>query len=145
MIKTFLIGGEGHVGTIRSFESYEEVVVVWDNGTGANYRCSGMYDLRLLETSPSGICHESIKCSSCLQEPLYGIRWTCADCLSKESKGINLCSQCYHDDKHSIRHQFYRIVTPTSEKYVEFIIQTRLFVFSVNKIFFFKLLLKIGL
>lgn len=31
-------GGEGHVGTIRNFESPEEVVVVWDNGTAANYR-----------------------------------------------------------------------------------------------------------
>ena len=31
-------GGEGHVGTVRNFESVEEVVVVWDNGTAANYR-----------------------------------------------------------------------------------------------------------
>ena len=31
-------GGEGHVGTVRNFESPEEVVVVWDNGTAANYR-----------------------------------------------------------------------------------------------------------
>ena len=31
-------GGEGHVGTVRNFESQEEVVVVWDNGTAANYR-----------------------------------------------------------------------------------------------------------
>ena len=31
-------GGEGHCGTVRNFESPEEVVVVWDNGTAANYR-----------------------------------------------------------------------------------------------------------
>ena len=31
-------GGEGHVGTVRNFESAEEVVVVWDGGTAANYR-----------------------------------------------------------------------------------------------------------
>ena len=31
-------GGDGHVGTVRNFESAEEVVVVWDNGTAANYR-----------------------------------------------------------------------------------------------------------
>ena len=31
-------GGEGHSGTVRNFESPEEVVVVWDNGTAANYR-----------------------------------------------------------------------------------------------------------
>jgi Mib_herc2 len=34
-------GGEGHVGTVRNFESQEEVVVVWDNGTAANYRYAG--------------------------------------------------------------------------------------------------------
>jgi hypothetical protein len=30
--------GDGHLGTVRSFESSEEVVIVWDNGTAANYR-----------------------------------------------------------------------------------------------------------
>lgn len=48
-------GGEGHVGTVRSFESPEEVVVVWDNGTAANYRCSGAYDVRILDSAPTGI------------------------------------------------------------------------------------------
>lgn len=47
-------GGEGHVGTVRSFESPEEVVVVWDNGTAANYRCSGAYDVRILDSAPTG-------------------------------------------------------------------------------------------
>lgn len=47
-------GGEGHVGTVRSFESPEEVVVVWDNGTAANYRCSGAYDIRILDSAPTG-------------------------------------------------------------------------------------------
>lgn len=50
----FQDGGEGHVGTVRCFESTEEVVVVWDNGTAANYRCSGQYDLRMLDSAPSG-------------------------------------------------------------------------------------------
>ena len=49
-------GGEGHVGTVRNFESPEEVVVVWDNGTAANYRCSGAYDLRILDSAPTGSC-----------------------------------------------------------------------------------------
>ena len=48
-------GGEGHVGTVRNFESAEEVVVVWDNGTAANYRCSGAYDLRILDSAPTGL------------------------------------------------------------------------------------------
>ena len=30
-------GGEGHVGTVRNFESPEEVVVVWDNGYTSVY------------------------------------------------------------------------------------------------------------
>lgn len=48
-------GGEGHIGTVRNFESPEEVVVVWDNGTAANYRCAGAYDLRILDSAPTGI------------------------------------------------------------------------------------------
>ena len=48
-------GGEGHVGTVRNFESPEEVVVVWDNGTAANYRCAGAYDLRIIDNAPTGL------------------------------------------------------------------------------------------
>lgn len=47
-------GGEGHLGTVRNFESPEEVVVVWDNGTAANYRCSGAFDLKIVESAPTG-------------------------------------------------------------------------------------------
>jgi len=47
-------GGEGFLGTVRSFESHEEVVVVWDNGIAANYRCSGQYDLRVYDSGPTG-------------------------------------------------------------------------------------------
>lgn len=47
-------GGEGQLGTVRSFESHEEVVVVWDNGIAANYRCSGQYDLRVYDSGPTG-------------------------------------------------------------------------------------------
>ena len=54
-------GGEGHLGTVRSFESSEEVVCVWDNGTAANYRCSGFYDLRILDSSPTGLSKLSIQ------------------------------------------------------------------------------------
>ncbi|RNA27483.1 E3 ubiquitin- ligase MIB1 [Brachionus plicatilis] len=109
-------GGEGHVGTIRSFESSEEVVVVWDNGTGANYRCSVEFDIRILEPSPCGFFHESVKCHECGQDPLYGIRWVCADCLANDNRNINLCSRCYHDDKHQTKHRFFRILTHLSEK-----------------------------
>ena len=47
-------GGEGHFGSVRNFESLEEVVVVWDNGTAANYRCYGAYDLRIVDNGPAG-------------------------------------------------------------------------------------------
>ena len=109
-------GGEGHVGTIRNFESFEEVVVVWDNGIGANYRCHGTFDIRLLEVSSSGIYHDSIGCSACMETPIFGIRWTCADCLGENNINLNLCSKCYHNDRHQVKHRFYRITTPNSEK-----------------------------
>lgn len=46
---------------MRNFESPEEVVVVWDNGTAANYRCSGAYDLRILDSAPTGVYLPTIK------------------------------------------------------------------------------------
>jgi E3 ubiquitin-protein ligase mind-bomb len=108
-------GGEGYCGIIRSFESNDECVVVWDNGTGANYRCAGAYDLRLLDTSQCGfIRHENVFCSSCSQQEnriIYGIRWKCVEC-----NDYNLCSFCYHNDKHQLRHRFYRIMMQNSEK-----------------------------
>ncbi|KAF7996961.1 hypothetical protein HCN44_002607 [Aphidius gifuensis] len=104
-------GGEGHVGTVRNFESPEEVVVVWDNGTAANYRCSGAYDLRILDSATTGVKHDGTMCDTCRQQPIFGIRWKCADCANHE-----LCSICYHGDKHHVRHRFYRISTPGSER-----------------------------
>nr|CAG4646871.1 EOG090X02DA [Megafenestra aurita] len=104
-------GGEGHVGTVRNFESPEEVVVVWDNGTAANYRCCGAYDLRNLDSAPTGIKHDGTMCDTCHQQPIYGIRWKCAECTN-----YDLCSICYHSDKHHLRHRFYRITTPGTER-----------------------------
>ena len=104
------------MGTIRSFETYDEVVVIWDNGVGANYRCSnGSFDLRILDSGTSGCAssaHDLVKCDSCLQEPIYGVCWACADCSN-----VNLCSKCYHGDRHELKHRFYRMLTPQSEKY----------------------------
>lgn len=47
-------GGDGHLGTVRSFENEEEVLVLWDNGTAANYRCSAEFDVRILDSAPAG-------------------------------------------------------------------------------------------
>lgn len=104
-------GGEGHVGTVRNFESAEEVVVVWDNGTAANYRCSGAYDLRILDSAPTGLRHDATMCDTCHQTPIYGIRWKCAECLN-----YDLCCVCYHGDKHNLRHRFFRINVPGGER-----------------------------
>ncbi|XP_043276401.1 E3 ubiquitin-protein ligase MIB1 isoform X2 [Venturia canescens] len=104
-------GGEGHVGTVRNFESPEEVVVVWDNGTAANYRCSGAFDLRILDSATTGVKHDGTMCDTCRQQPIFGIRWKCAECSN-----YDLCSICYHGDKHHLRHRFYRIATPGSER-----------------------------
>ncbi|GAB0098858.1 E3 ubiquitin-protein ligase mind-bomb [Sergentomyia squamirostris] len=104
-------GGEGHCGTVRNFESSEEVVVVWDNGTAANYRCAGAYDLRVLDSAPTGIKHEGTMCDTCRQQPIFGIRWKCAECAN-----YDLCSICYHGDKHHLRHRFYRISTPGGDR-----------------------------
>ena len=104
-------GGEGHMGTVRFFESPEEVVIVWDNGTAANYRCLGAFDLRIVDSAPTGIKHESSKCDSCSQQPIFGIRWKCAECLN-----FDLCSICYHSDKHNTRHRFCRILAPGHER-----------------------------
>lgn len=104
-------GGEGHLGTVRNFESPEEVVVVWDNGTAANYRCSGAYDLRILDSAPTGVKHEGTMCDTCRQQPIFGIRWKCAECSN-----YDLCSVCYHGDKHNLRHRFYRISAPGAQR-----------------------------
>ena len=48
-------GGEGHVGTLQKYKNSEEVVVVWDHGTVANYRYSSAHDLRILDSAPAGL------------------------------------------------------------------------------------------
>lgn len=50
-------GGEGRVGTLRSYETHEEVMVIWDVGTAANYRCASHFDLRILDNSTTGSIH----------------------------------------------------------------------------------------
>lgn len=35
---------------------------MWDNGTAANYRCAGAFDLRILDSAPTGVKHEGTMC-----------------------------------------------------------------------------------
>ncbi|CAH8681183.1 unnamed protein product [Schistosoma rodhaini] len=101
-------GGEGHVGSVRRFDTSGEAIVVWDSGIVANYRCGVLgFDLRVLDSAPTGSKHPGTICESCHESPIYGIRWKCVVCLSTD-----LCSTCYHADKHSLAHQFLRITAP---------------------------------
>lgn len=61
----------------------------------------------------SGIKHDGTMCDTCRQQPIIGIRWKCAECTN-----YDLCTTCYHGDKHHLRHRFYRITTPGSERLV---------------------------
>lgn len=57
-------GGEGHVGTVKAFETGPEptLVVVWDHGEiGRQYRCQTQFDLRILDSSPTGKDKEKSK------------------------------------------------------------------------------------
>lgn len=59
-----------------------------------------------------GLKHDGTMCDTCHQQPIFGIRWKCAECTN-----YDLCSVCYHCDKHNLRHRFFRINTPGSERY----------------------------
>lgn len=59
----------------------------------------------------TGIKHDGTMCDTCRQQPIIGIRWKCAECTN-----YDLCTVCYHGDKHHLRHRFYRITTPGSER-----------------------------
>ncbi|THD21277.1 E3 ubiquitin-protein ligase MIB2 [Fasciola hepatica] len=101
-------GGEGHLGSVRRFDTVGEAIVVWDSGIVANYRCGTLgFDLRVLDSAPTGVEHPGTICEGCHESPIYGTRWKCVVCLSTD-----LCSTCYHSDKHSLTHQFLRITAP---------------------------------
>ncbi|KAG1650959.1 E3 ubiquitin-protein ligase mib1 [Nymphon striatum] len=52
-------------------------------------------------------------CDTCRLTPIFGIRWKCGECSN-----YDLCSICYHGDKHNLRHRFYRITNPGCERVV---------------------------
>uniref|UniRef100_A0A8C4NAX8 RING-type E3 ubiquitin transferase n=1 Tax=Eptatretus burgeri TaxID=7764 RepID=A0A8C4NAX8_EPTBU len=100
-------GGKGRLGTVRAFERTGQVRVVWDNGNIENYRCADADDLRVFDSAPTGIAHSGMLCNSCRALPIVGIRWRCAECLN-----LDLCTACYHGDRHALRHRFYSIAQP---------------------------------
>ena len=48
-----------------------------------------------------GVKHDGTMCDTCRQQPIFGIRWKCAECTN-----YDLCSVCYHGDKHHLRHRY---------------------------------------
>ncbi|KAF6770656.1 hypothetical protein AHF37_10794, partial [Paragonimus kellicotti] len=59
-------GGEGHVGSLRRFDTPGEAIVVWDSGIVANYRCGTLgFDLRVLDSAPTGVKHPGTICEGC--------------------------------------------------------------------------------
>ena len=59
----------------------------------------------------AGVKHEGTMCDTCKQQPIFGIRWKCAECSN-----YDLCSICYHGDKHNLRHRHYRILAAGHER-----------------------------
>lgn len=55
----------------------------------------------------AGVRHNGVVCNGCSATPILGTRWQCGSCAS-----VDLCSSCYHDDKHDPRHHFYRVPVP---------------------------------
>lgn len=105
-------GGEGNVGTIihlgQDGGSLPDgtVLVYWDSGKQMNYRVghSGKFDLRILDSAPTGIKHVAVTCDGCREDPIVGTRWKCIDCFN-----YDLCTQCFMADVHDRNHSFLRI------------------------------------
>lgn len=72
----------------------------------------GAYDLRIVDSASTGVKHEGAMCDFCKQSPIFGIRWKCGDC-----NNYDLCSICYHGDKHNLKHRFFRILSPGSNRF----------------------------
>ncbi|KAG1650956.1 E3 ubiquitin-protein ligase mind-bomb [Nymphon striatum] len=72
-------------------------------------------------------------CDTCRLTPIFGIRWKCGECSN-----YDLCSICYHGDKHNLRHRFYRITNPGCERYAIYLyicccVVVTLHVFVISK------------
>ncbi|XP_059177913.1 uncharacterized protein LOC131957201 isoform X1 [Physella acuta] len=112
-------GGEGHVGTVVDIGGGQQttvpdkcVTVVWDAGTVKNVRAGfqGAFDLLVLDNAQCGVKHPGILCTECLTLGFAGFRWRCSQC-----QDVNLCTSCYMEDRHDVKHVFCRHDTPTSQ------------------------------
>ncbi|XP_018577850.1 nuclear pore complex protein Nup93 [Anoplophora glabripennis] len=105
-------GGEGFAGILREINLTNKTAVVqWDNGNQMQCRvgCLDKYDIRLLDNAQIGINHKSVICDECNSGHIHGMRYKCMNCYD-----FDLCSLCYHGDKHDLSHSFKRIELPDS-------------------------------
>lgn len=51
----------------------------------------------------TGVCFNEVMCDGCKQNPLLGARWKCKDC-----NDYDLCSYCYNNNIHDLKHNFIR-------------------------------------
>ncbi|CAL1541900.1 unnamed protein product, partial [Lymnaea stagnalis] len=105
-------GGEGHVGTVIDvggpglFKPRTGCVsVLWDSGDKMTCRAGreDAFDLRILDNAPGGVSFQSVICDECMKGLIRGVRWKCSICFN-----LDLCSACYHGDKHDLDHAFWR-------------------------------------
>ena len=64
----------------------------------------------------TGIKHGGAMCRECRLQPIFGTKWECSECASYQ-----LCSTCYHGDKHNLRHKFFRVATPDRSRWIVFV------------------------
>ncbi|XP_041377262.1 E3 ubiquitin-protein ligase MIB2-like [Gigantopelta aegis] len=105
-------GGEGHVGTVVSYGKDQTAEIIWDNGnqTISSIGKSNKFELRVLDSAPVGIRHQSITCNECNEVGVVGMRWHCMRC-----DDYDVCSLCYVTGKHDLTHPFTRYDTPKSQ------------------------------
>ncbi|CAF3911984.1 unnamed protein product, partial [Adineta steineri] len=66
---------------------------------------SSVYQRSVYISNRSRLCHDGIKCDSCLINPVIGIRYEC--CCE-----INLCEKCEFIDIHDQNHHRTKITAP---------------------------------
>ena len=104
-------GGKGHLGTIigsplvACADPDSQVQVVWDNGnmTVCSIGDPVTPEILLYDNGPTGVRHDGVKCSTCNEAEIVGLRYQCLEC---EFTTISLCSTCYMAGRHHLDHRF---------------------------------------
>ncbi|XP_053379681.1 E3 ubiquitin-protein ligase MIB1-like [Mercenaria mercenaria] len=104
-------GGHDHVGTVVAEQGDNTVKVNWDMGDSSICKAEdGNHELKIFDSASIGVTHPNIACVGCEEVCILGTLWKCSTC-----QNTNLCSLCYHDDKHDATHTFLRIDFPGTE------------------------------